>query len=150
MSLDVYLREVSGIPSDPEDKIYIREDGMTREITRAEWDLRFPGREPVAFRGEREVGEVYSRNITHNLNVMASAAGIYEHLWRPDEIGIKNAKDLIEPLRKGLVALETDPEKFRKLNPENGWGSYDGLLDFVRDYLAACEAHPGAVVYASR
>lgn len=150
MSLDVYLREVGGVPEDPQDKIYIRENGMTKEITREEWDKRYPDREPVTFRGEREVGEVYSRNITHNLNKMAEAAGIYNHLWRPDEIGITNASQLIAPLRDGLEKLRSDPDRFSKFNPSNGWGSYDSLVDFVADYLAACEAHPGAVVHASR
>ena len=150
MSLDVYLREVGSLPEDPQDKIYIRENGMTKAITRNEWDMRFPDREPVTFRGEREVGEVYSRNITHNLNKMAGEAGIYECLWRPEEIGITNAKQLIEPLRKGLALLKSDPARFSQSNPENGWGSYSGLVDFVEDYLAACEAHPGAAVSVSR
>ena len=30
-------------------------------------------------------------NITHNLNKMASELGVYEHLWRPDEIGVTKA-----------------------------------------------------------
>jgi hypothetical protein len=37
---------------------------------------------------------VYDANITHNLGAMAKAAGIYMHLWRPDEIGIKTASEL--------------------------------------------------------
>lgn len=99
-------------------------------------------------REERD--EYYSRNITHNLNRMASEAGIYEVLWRPDEIGITKAEQLIEPLKAGLAKLESDPERFDKLNPPNGWGSYDGLLVFVRDYLRACEETPDAEVYVSR
>ena len=150
MSLDVYLIEIEDLPVDPEAKIYIREDGMTKAISRDEWDRRFPNRQPVVFRSEGTTNEVYSRNITHNVNNIARAAGIYEHLWRPDEIGITNAKQLIVPLRVGLSILESNPEKFRKMNPDNGWGSYDGLVDFVRDYLAACEAHPGAMVEVSR
>lgn len=27
---------------------------------------------------------IFSANITHNLNAMAEAAGIYKHLWRPE------------------------------------------------------------------
>jgi hypothetical protein len=99
-------------------------------------------------REERE--EYYSRNITHNLNTMAGEAGIYEVMWRPDEIGITKAAQLIEPLKDGLAKLESDPERFKKLNPSNGWGSYDGLVSFVRDYLRACEETPDAEVYVSR
>jgi len=99
-------------------------------------------------REERE--EYYSRNITHNLNTMAGEAGIYEALWRPDEIGITKAAQLIEPLKAGLAKLESDPERFEKLNPSNGWGSYEGLVSFVRDYLRACKETPDAEVYVSR
>lgn len=94
--------------------------------------------------------EIYSRNITHNLNKMADAAGIYYHLWRPDEIGITTAQQLIEPLQKGLEQLRTQPETFRQFNPTNGWGTYEGLIDFVEDYLAACEQDPDAAVEVSR
>ena len=96
------------------------------------------------------VAEVYSRNITHNLNRMADAAGIYQHLWRPDELGITTAGELIEPLAEGLANLNADPGTFEKLNPENGWGSYEGLVNFVTEYLAACREHPDAAVRVSR
>lgn len=146
MSLDVYLR-APGIQNIAE-AIFVREDGAIRELTRAEWDARYPDREPIY--AERGEDEVYSRNITHNLNEMAVEAGIYEPLWRPDQIGIKTAKDLIEPLRKGLALLRSDPERFKKFNPENGWGNYEGLVDFVQEYLKACEENPDAEVSVSR
>jgi hypothetical protein len=94
--------------------------------------------------------EVYWRNITHNLVPMADKAGIYQHLWRPDEIGVRKASQLIEPLRKGLALLQDEPERFKRLNPDNGWGSYEGLVQFVDDYLKACIANPDATVRACR
>jgi len=97
-----------------------------------------------------EYREVYSRNITHNLNKMADAAGIYKHLWRPDEIGITKAAQLIEPLRAGLELLRAEPERFIPLEPENKWGTYDGLVNFVTEYLDACIKSPDADVEVSR
>lgn len=93
---------------------------------------------------------VYERNITHNVNKIAIEAGCYEPLWRPDEIGLSTAGELIEPLEKGLEALLADPARFERLNPSNGWGSYGGLLAFVACYLQACRKHPGALVEVSR
>lgn len=93
---------------------------------------------------------IYERNITHNLNKMADEAGIYKHLWRPEDIEITKAAQLIEPLREGLALLLSDPERFKKFDPENKWGDYDGLVDFVREYLAACEENPSASVCVSR
>ena len=92
----------------------------------------------------------YSANITHNLASMAEQAGIYKHLWRPDEVGITRAADLVEPLKAGLATLRREPWRFRPLSPTNGWGSYDGLVVFVRLYIAACEEYPNARVEVSR
>lgn len=103
--------------------------------------LTIPPTEPV---------EVYSRNITHNLTAMAREAGLYEALWRPEENGIHKAWQLIEVLREGLNTLLMDPPKFKAHNPSNGWGDYDGLVDFVQQYLAACERNPQADVSVSR
>lgn len=93
---------------------------------------------------------VYSSNITHNLGDMAEAAGIYKHLWRPEEIGITKAIQLIEPLTKGLKELKSNPEKFEQYNPENKWGNYDYLVKFVREYLIACIENPDADIEVSR
>lgn len=94
--------------------------------------------------------EVYWRNITHNLGEMAGEAGVYEHLWRPDEIGITQAGQLVEPLEAGLKLLESDPARFKAFDPPNKWGDYAGLVDFVREYLKACRENPDADVAVSR
>jgi len=94
--------------------------------------------------------EIYTDNITHNLNTMAGEAGIYEHLWRPDEIGITKAVQLIEPLKAAHALLKSDPGRFKAFNPSNGWGDYEGLVGFVADYLDACEKNPDADIEISR
>lgn len=177
MSLDVYL-SVPG-KSEGGTGIYIRENGSTREISRAEWDAKFPGREPIV----AESSGGYSANITHNLGRMADAAGLYYALWRPHELMDEekfkqlraieaedptpkdwydryqkieatlpraHAADLIGPLCDGLALLKADPEKFKALNPKNGWGDYNGLVAFVEAYLEACKANPHAEVSVSR
>jgi hypothetical protein len=96
------------------------------------------------------LAEIYSRNITHNLNKMAEEAGIYKHLWRPEELGITLAGDLVEPLRIGLEKLMKNPAMFEAMNPPNGWGNYHGLVEFVNDYYNACKENPEAVIEVSR
>ena len=88
--------------------------------------------------------EVFAGNITHNLVPMAKKVGLYYVLWRPDELGIKDAGDLIDCLGNGLVLLKSDPERFKKLNPTNGWGDYELLVKFCEDYLEQCKTHPDA------
>jgi len=94
--------------------------------------------------------EVFNCNITHNLGKMADAVGIYQYLWRPEELGITHARDLIEPLTKGLELLKSDPERFRKLEPANKWGTYDVFVPWIKEYLDACIANPDAEVLADR
>jgi hypothetical protein len=94
--------------------------------------------------------EVFEYNCTHNLNMMAGAAGIYEVLWRPDEIGFFKAYQVAEKLVPALKDLKANKKKYEKFNPENGWGSYDGFVKFVEEYLAACEKNPYAIVSVSR
>ena len=94
--------------------------------------------------------EVFEWNITHNLADMAREAEIYEALWRPEEVGINYAHQLMVPLAAGRLALIAEPEYFRKFAPENGWGTYEGLLEFVEKYMEACIENPDAEVRAYR
>ena len=100
---------------------------------------------------------VYEGNITHNLGKMAgevklsNGMTLYEVLWRPDEQeGLKFARDISELLDEGWNILLSDPEKFKQFNPENGWGSYDGLCNFVYKYRNACWDTPDAELRVSR
>jgi hypothetical protein len=94
--------------------------------------------------------EVYSANITHNLGSMAKAAGIYEHLWRPEEIGVMYARELIAPLSEGLAKLKADPEKYSNYDAPNGWGRYVDFVPWLEQYIEACQENPDAEVSASR
>lgn len=89
---------------------------------------------------------VFERNITHNLTEMADKAGIYKCIWRPEELGITKAGDLIILLETGLEKLKSDPEYYRTFNPPNGWGSYEGFVCAVGEYLQACKDNPDAEI----
>ena len=100
---------------------------------------------------EREYAEqLYWANITHNLNSMAGVAGIYEYVWRPKEIGVTKAAQLVMPLTLGIATMRGNPELFRKYDAANGWGTYDQFVPWLEAYLAACEANPDANVSVSR
>jgi hypothetical protein len=58
---------------------------------------------------------LHEQNITHNLGGMASEAGIYGFLWRPEENGITTASQLIEPLERAITEMEADPPRFQGL-----------------------------------
>jgi hypothetical protein len=90
-----------------------------------------------------------SLNITHDLNNMAKAVGLYEVLWRPEEIGVNTASQMIPFLEKGLDKLTANPDKYKAFNPPNGYGSYEDFVSFCRSVLHNCREYPDAVIEAS-
>ena len=109
---------------------------------------------------ENEYHEFHSGNVTHNLTTMADKADLYEALWRPyklfnvtddEEYDIEiHAEDIAPKLKAGIDNLLSEPEVYRTYNPDNGWGSYEGLLNFTQKYHEACIKYPKALVDVSR
>lgn len=95
---------------------------------------------------------LFSGNITHNLNSMASRAGLYTALWRPEEYGIRYAREVVPHLESGLEMLNDQEMQgmFEQFNPENGWGSLGGLKAVAREYLEACKQNPESLVEVCR
>lgn len=81
---------------------------------------------------------------------MAEEAGIYKHLWRPEEVNVKYAVDLIKPLEDAYMLLESEPERFKKHNPSNGWGHFYAFKDFIEKLIKACKEDPDAEIEVSR
>lgn len=53
----------------------------------------------------------------------------------------------VAPLVAAALALmEADPERFRALNPPNGWGSYESAVRALTWLRDACAEHPKATV----
>lgn len=95
---------------------------------------------------------VWSTNITHNLGKMAKEAGVYGAMWRPDEYSSQNVtcSDIKDDLYSGMVKLLQNKEYYEQFNPENGWGSYEGLCNKVVELYVMCLKHPNAVIKVCR
>lgn len=91
-------------------------------------------------------------NYTHNCNGMANAVlyeGYDESLSTAEEVlGIGHGRpsstwwrdlngmsgpDGAAFLDRIIRGLEADPERFRAMNPENGWGDFDSFLKVLTD-----------------
>ena len=94
--------------------------------------------------------QVYWANITHNLGEMAAEAGIYQALWRPEEIGATKAKDIIDVVELGLTDMKARPEFYEQFNASNGWGLYKHFVPWVERYLEALKKFPEAEISVSR
>jgi len=102
--------------------------------------------------GEYAQHELADFNITHNLGRMAKEAGIYECLWHPNEHGMvtPRPKDIVKTLSSGIELMKEDPERFRKFDAENGWGTYSNFLPWLENVLEACLEYPNARISVSR
>ena len=100
-------------------------------------------------------------NITHNLNKVVDECGklvgkeYYELIWRPDELlSVDNGKVPVSFVLQRLPALIADLIKREKeltqYLPSNGWGTFEGLVDFLCDYLKDCYKHQNDFVYCCR
>ncbi len=90
---------------------------------------------------------LFDRNYTHNVVPMWEAAGVYSALYESDGM---LAGLLVDTLAEGVAHMERNPKRYERLNPPNGWGSYETALPFLRDVLAACRRYPKATVGVRR
>ncbi|MFE4857323.1 hypothetical protein [Streptomyces sp. NPDC056670] len=58
-----------------------------------------------------------------------------------------NAGDSLPALKRAVAAMEADPDKYRPMNPKNGWGDYEGALQYLRELRNACTAYPNATIH---
>ena len=128
--------------------VFIRENGKNKELTVEEVYEKFPN--AVIEENQFETHEVFDANITHNLNTMADAAGIYQACWRPEEINATKASDIIPILEKGFKDLKARPEHYKQFDSDNGWGTYKDFLPWVESYLNACKQYPDAIIEVCR
>lgn len=101
-------------------------------------------------------GSCWQANITHNLGEMAAHIPVgnttlYMACWRPEEIGIKTAGELLPLLIEGLHYMIDHRKELEQYNSPNGLGSYDDFMKFLLNYKQACEDNdPECLIDADR
>jgi hypothetical protein len=92
--------------------------------------------------------EEFCENYTHNCNGMANIAldSSYEQMpvgtevlmppdghksWWQQLDGLSGCEGA-ELLSRIITTMEAEPERFRLLNPDNGWGDFDTFLVLLR------------------
>ena len=84
-------------------------------------------------------------NYTSNCAPMWRAAGL-------DLAGFhqRPARECVAELDQALIVLRAQPARFEPLNPPNGWGSYETLVEALDELAASFRRHPNAIVWVSR
>jgi len=99
---------------------------------------------------------IESLDITYNLSEMYYLAiknawleeMMWEHKWSLGwYLNWKKMKDLKEFLIKLRNELESNPIEYKKLNPKNGWWSYDWLLKNLNKLIVAANECPECILH---
>lgn len=98
----------------------------------------------VADDADEEARQLWEADPDRAEQLRQKAAAIRAQLPQPF------ARDLIDPLERGLASLKADPVGFARYDASNGWGRYENFVPFVEKYLAACREHPKAKVRTCR
>lgn len=97
--------------------------------------------------GAKEPTDVlYIGNYTFNVSGMWREALGYSLA----DLHGRNAADATPDLRQACQRMASDPEKYRAMNPPNGWGDYEGARDYLVEILDGCLAHPKTTIEVSR
>ena len=154
MSLDIYLK-VGEPVTKKSTGIFVFENGVKRELSKEDSMNLYGVNEEREYTSKM----VWHGNITGNLSIMARKVPkcdyndtLYKILWYPEEclVMYNNAIDISEALYCSIRYMIDNKEELLKYNPESGWGTYEQLLSFTKDYLKACLDYPDAKIEVSR
>ena len=85
-------------------------------------------------------------NYTFNVFEMLSKA-FHRDDWK--YIHGKQARHALKDLHKAIQNMALYPDKYKAMNPENGWGSYDGALNWLTKIYSKCTEYPEYYIYIS-
>jgi len=87
---------------------------------------------------------VFRNNYTSNAYKMFRLAfRSKEHFKAFDN---KSAKECLMEIDSALKIMKANPYRFKKYNPENGYGDYEGAYHFLFNFGVACLRYPKAKI----
>ncbi len=88
--------------------------------------------------------EIYESNVTYNLSKMYYKCIDKEKGFK--KLDGMNCKKALPIINNAIQDMLNNADEYRKLNPENGWGSYEGLLKTLQDMRNCCESNPDGTI----
>lgn len=82
---------------------------------------------------------------TYNLTPMWRKAGVVGDDGTRELDG-RTCEEMCPILLNALNEAWRDEAEFRKLDPPNGWGDYDGFLEILTRFTRLCHQHPRGVL----
>ena len=89
----------------------------------------------------------FDMNYTYNVSNMFEDA-------LPGNDGVNQLNEMecskaIPILEQGIKKMTDSPEHYKKMEPDNGWGTYDGALNVFKTLLEWCRECPLAMIVIS-
>lgn len=83
-------------------------------------------------------------------NMTSNVSGMWR-LASPETDGLAGldgmlAEQAVGPLSQAVLKMRADPDAYLLMEPSNGWGSYDGAMEFMSRVLKFCRQHPGLTI----
>ena len=100
----------------------------------------------ISITAKRDV-EIYEANVTYNLADMYYRCIDKKEGYRKlDNMSCKNALPI---LNNAINDMIKNAEEYKKMNPPNGWGSYDGLLEQLQEMRNCCKNNLDGTIIVS-
>jgi len=81
---------------------------------------------------------------TYNLSPMWRKALPFIESTR--DLDGKKCADILTALDVGLLDATKNANAYRALNPDNGWGDYEGFYQIFTKFVSLCNQYPSGVV----
>lgn len=99
--------------------------------------------------GEKPAG-IYDSDLGHlSWNYTSNVSSMLELALKGtpvDELDGALAGRVVPQLSNAIGDMDANPEIYKRMDPENGWGSYAGALAFLVLIRDGCRRHPGATL----
>ena len=97
----------------------------------------------VSISAKREM-IIYDTNITYNLADMYYKCIDKEKGFK--KLNGMNCKEALPIINNAIQDMLNNADEYRKLNPKNGWGSYEGLLSNLQEMRNCCENNLDGII----
>ena len=87
------------------------------------------------------VGDEWINFTSNTAAMIKEVCGSY-----PSEWGGRKCSDMYPVLMQGASLLNNSPEKYRRFEPSNGWGTVETTRDFLISVADNCGKYPTAVL----
>lgn len=81
-------------------------------------------------------------------NYTSNIVKMFNHVFEVEDwkyIDGMLASAVLPILRRAHACMVLSEDYLKTLNPENGWGNYEGALKFLKKMIDACEEHPKTI-----